>query len=134
MTWMMLTLYFQKAFLWCKHHWKIVAIGLWTLIVFFVSRRNTEAYKKVLDSTIENYKKEVEILENSHKAEVQKRNDAVVAHNQKIAELEKNYANSKESLSVEKRARYLELAQLYETDPENVSQLIKDEFGFEYVE
>lgn len=130
----MFTLYLQKAIVWCKHHWKIVAIGFWTLIVFFVARKHTGAYKKVLDSTIENYKKEVEILENSHKAEVQKRNEAVTAHNQKIAELEENYANSKEYLSVEKRARYLELTQLYETDPENVSQLIKDEFGFEYVE
>ncbi len=50
-------------------------------MVFVISRKNVAAYKKVLNSTIDNYKQEVEILENSHKEEINKRNDAIKKHN-----------------------------------------------------
>ena len=63
MTWLTFVLYSKKIWVWCKHHWKILALALWTLIVFLVARKNVRAYKKVLDATIENYKKEVEVLE-----------------------------------------------------------------------
>ena len=134
MTWLAVTLYAKKIWLWSKHHWKILALGLWTIVVFVVSRKNVAAYKKVLNSTIENYKKEVDILENSHKEEINKRNDAIKKHNEDIAKLEKNYSGEIERLGVDKRSRYLELLALYDTDPENVNKLIEQEFGFKYEE
>ena len=134
MTWLTIILYSKKVWTWCKHHWKILAIALWTLVVFIVARGNVKAYKKVLDSTIENYKKEVEVLENSHKEEVEKRDQAIKKHNEDIKRLEDNYSGKRESLSVQKRSRYLELLKMYETDPENISRIIEEEFGFKYEE
>ena len=92
------------------------------------------AYTKVLDTTIENYKKEVEILENSHNAELQKRNEAIALHNEAISKLEENYEHSLDNLTVEKRARFLELLALHSQDPELINDTIEKEFGFKYVE
>ena len=52
-----------KAWVWTKHHWKIVAISAWTLFVWLMSRKNVAMYKKILENTIDNYKKEMEVLE-----------------------------------------------------------------------
>ena len=134
MTWLTVVLYSKKIWTWCKHHWKILAIALWTLIIFIVARGNVKAYKKVLDSTIENYKKEVEVLENSHKEEIEKRDQAIRKHNEDIRKLENNYSGRKDNLNVEKRSRYFELLKIYDTDPENISKIIEEEFGFKYEE
>ena len=92
------------------------------------------AYKKVLDTTIENYKKEVEVLENSHKEEVRKRDEAVKKHNDDIKKLEEKYAGDKEELSVERRSRYLELVKMYDSDPNSINEILQKEFGFKYEE
>ena len=134
MTWLTFVLYSKKIWVWCKHHWKILALALWTLIVFLVARKNVRAYKKVLDTTIENYKKEVEVLENSHKEEIRKRDEAIKKHNEDIKRLEQKYAGDKEELDVKRRSRYLELVKMYDTDPENINKILQEEFGFKYEE
>ena len=134
MTWLTFVLHSKKIWLWCKHHWKILAIALWTLVVFVVARKNVRAYKKVLDTTLENYKKEVEVLENSHKEEIRKRDEAIQKHNDNIRKLEEKYAGDKQELSVEKRSRYLELMKLYDSDPESINKILEKEFGFKYEE
>ena len=134
MTWLTLVLYSKKIWVWCKHHWKILALALWTLVVFLIARKNVRAYKKVLDTTIENYKKEVEVLENSHKEEVRKRDEAIKKHNDDIKKLEEEYAGDKEELSVEKRSRYLDLVKMYDSDPNSINEILQKEFGFKYEE
>jgi flagellar biosynthesis/type III secretory pathway M-ring protein FliF/YscJ len=134
MTWLTFVLYSKKIWVWCKHHWKILALALWTLIVFLVARKNVRAYKKVLDATIENYKKEVEVLENSHNEEIRKRDEAIKKHNEDIKRLEEKYAGDKEELDVKRRSRYLELVKMYDTDPENINKILQEEFGFKYEE
>ena len=134
MSWLTLVLYSKKIWVWCKHHWKILALALWTLVVFLIARKNVRAYKKVLDTTIENYKKEVEVLENSHKEEIRKRDEAIKRHNDDIKKLEEKYAGDKEELDVEKRSRYFELVKMYKSDPESINKILEEEFGFKYEE
>ena len=134
MTWLTLLLYSKKAWVWCKHHWKILAIALWTLVVFLIARKNVRAYKKVLDTTIENYKKEVQVIEDSHKQEIQKRDEVIKKHNEDIRKLEEKYAGDKHQLGIKKRSRYLELVKMYESDPENINKIPQEEFGFKYEE
>ena len=134
MTWLTFVLYSKKVWVWCKHHWKILAIALWTLIVFLIARKNVRAYKKVLDTTIQNYKKEVDVLENSHRQEIEKRNEAIKKHNEDIKKLEEKYAGDKHQLDVQKRSRYLELVKMYDADPENINKILQEEFGFKYEE
>lgn len=132
MTWLTFVLHSKKIWLWCKHHWKILALALWTLIVFAIARKNVKAYKKVLDTTLENYKKEVEVLENTHKEEIRKRDEAIKKHNDDIKRLEDEYVGDKEELSVEKRSRYLELVKMYDSDPDSINKILEEEFGFKY--
>tara|TARA_S200002703_G_scaffold133490_1_gene121671 strand:+ start:209 stop:613 length:405 start_codon:yes stop_codon:yes gene_type:complete len=132
MTWLTFVLHSKKVWVWCKHHWKILALALWTLIVFAIARKNVKAYKKVLDTTLENYKKEVEVLENTHKEEIRKRDEAIKKHNDDIKRLEDEYVGDKEELSVEKRSRYLELVKMYDSDPDSINKILEEEFGFKY--
>ena len=134
MTWLTMRLYLKKAWLWCKHHWKIAVVAAWTLIIWVVATKNDSAYAKVLDTTINGYKNEVEVLENAHNTEIEKRNEAIRTRNEALIKLEQHYERTLDHLTVEKRARYLELITLYDQDPEFVNKTITEEFGFKYVE
>ena len=124
----------KKGWLWCKHHWKLAAVAAWTLVIWVVARKNVGAYAKVLDTTIESYKKEVEVLDNTHNAEIEKRNEAIRKRTEALTKLEQHYDRSLDYLTVEKRARYLELIKMHDQDPELVTKTITEEFGFKYVE
>jgi len=123
-----------KAWIWTKHHWKIVAISVWTLFVWIMSRKNVAMYKKILENTIDNYKKEMEVLQNSNEKEKEQTQEALKLRDESLARLEREFENREESLSSEKRARYLELLETLSEDPEMVNRAIEEEFGFTYEE
>ena len=123
-----------KAWVWTKHHWKIVAISAWTLFVWLMSRKNVAMYKKILENTIDNYKKEMEVLQNSNEKEKEQTQEALRLRDESLARLEKEFENREESLSFEKRARYLELLETLSEDPEMANKAIEEEFGFTYEE
>ena len=123
-----------KAWVWTKHHWKIIAISAWTLFVWLMSRKNVAMYKKILENTIDNYKKEMEVLQNSNEKEKEQTQEALKLRDESLARLEKEFENREESLSFEKRARYLELLETLSEDPEMANKAIEEEFGFTYEE
>jgi len=134
MTWLTIKLYMKKGWLWCKHHWKLAAVAAWTLVIWVVARKNVGAYAKVLDTTIESYKKEVEVLDSIHNAEIEKRNEAIRKRTEALIKLEQHYERSLDDLTIDKRARYLELITMLDQDPEFANKAITEEFGFKYVE
>lgn len=123
-----------KAWIWAKHHWKIVAISIWTLFVWLMSRKNVAMYKKVLKNTIDNYKKEIEVLQNSNEKEQEEKQEAIRLRNESLARLEKEYEGREDKLSFEKRERYLELLGDLSENPEIANKAIEEEFGFTYEE
>ena len=123
-----------KAWVWTKHHWKIVAISAWTLFVWLMSRKNVAMYKKILENTIDNYKKEMEVLQNSNEKEKEQTQEALRLRDESLARLEREFENREETLSFEKRARYLELLETLSEDPEMANRAIEEEFGFTYEE
>ena len=123
-----------KAWVWTKHHWKIVAISAWTLFVWLMSRKNVAMYKKILENTIDNYKKEMEVLQNSSEKEKEQTQEALKLRDESLARLEKEFENREEALSFEKRARYLELLETLSENPEEANRAIEEEFGFTYEE
>ena len=123
-----------KTWIWAKHHWKIVAISVWTLFVWLMSRKNVSMYKKILENTIDNYKKEIEVLETSRNKEQEDKQEAIRLRDESLERLEREFEHREESLSFEKRVRYLELLESLSESPESVNKAIEEEFGFTYEE
>jgi len=123
-----------KTWIWAKHHWKIVAISVWTLFVWLMSRKNVSMYKKILENTIDNYKNEMEVLKSSRDKEQKDKEEAIRLRDESLERLEREFEHREESLSYEKRARYLELLESLSESPESVNKAIEEEFGFTYEE
>jgi len=48
--------------------------------------------------------------------------------------LEQKFEEAQEELSYEKRARFAELMQMHDQDPQTINELLQKEFGFTYVD
>tara|TARA_E500000305_G_scaffold111350_2_gene122957 strand:- start:828 stop:1232 length:405 start_codon:yes stop_codon:yes gene_type:complete len=134
MTWLAFKFAMKKAWIWSKHHWKIIAIGVWTLVIYLIARGNVRNYKKVLEQTIESYKAERDVIDRTHQEEIEKRSEAIRKHNEALRTLEEKYEKAEEELSYEKRARFTELMKMHEEDPQAIDELLQKEFGFTYVD
>jgi len=123
----------KKVWIWCKHHWKILLLLAWSVVVWIVARRSLDNHKRVLDSTIQSYRAEINAIQSTHEKEIEKRNRAIETYQSVIQEAEKAYSESQEELGILKRERLKELVNQYADDPESLNSIIESEFGFTYV-
>ena len=137
MSWLTLEatkLFLQKAWVWSKHHWKIIALVVWTIVIWFVSRKNARAMLKVLETSRKSYEDEIDVLNKTHAEEQKRKAEAVDEYHRLIDTIENRYKNEKDKLTFEKRARIKELVDSYSGDKESLNNALKEEFGFEHVE
>ena len=134
LTWGATKLFLAKAWIWSKHHWKIIALVVWTIAIWFVSRKSSRAMLKVLQTSRKSYEDEVEVLNKTHAEEQKKKAAAIDEYHKLLGSIEKKYKNEKDKLTFEKRARIKELIESYGGDKESLNNALMEEFGFEYVE
>ncbi len=134
LTWEATKLFVKKAWVWSKHHWKIVALVIWTIVIWFVSRKNAKAMLKVLETTRKSYEDEIEAINKTHAEEQQRKAEAVEQYQKVMDSIEVRYQNERDKLTFEKRARIKELVDSHAGNKESLNEALKEEFGFEYVE
>ena len=133
-TWSAIKLFAKKAWVWLKHHWKIVALIVWTIVIWAVSRKNAKAMLKVLDAARQSYEDEIDVLNKTHEEELKKRTQAISKYQELISSIEEQYEEQKDQLTFEKRARIKELIDSFHDDQEALNNALKEEFGFEHVQ
>ena len=134
LTWLAAKKACKKAWIWLKHHWKIVALVVLSFVVFCITRKNNNAIRKVLESTVDSYKKQVGVLEKTHAEEIEKRNQEIETYNRVIAEIEEQYTEEGQKLDEAKKKRIKDLTAKYRTDPEEITRILIEEYGFAHVE
>ena len=134
LTWEAVKLFAKKAWVWCKHHWKIIALVVWAIVVWVISRRHSKTMMKVLDTTRRSYEAEIDALNKTHAEEQAKKAEAVDEYHKVIDSIEEQYEEQKDELTFEKRARIKELVDSHAGDKESLNQALQEEFGFQHVE
>ncbi len=134
LTWEAVKLFSKKAWIWSKHHWKIIAIVIWTIVVWAISRKNSRAMMKVLETARKSYEDEMAAVNKTHEDEIRKRDEAIQKYNDLIDSIEEQYAEDRDKLSQEKKERIRELIDSHGSDKTALDKALREEFGFEYVE
>ena len=134
LTWSAVKLFVKRAWVWCKHHWKILALIVWTIIIWVISRNNAKTMLKVLDTARQSYEEEIDVLNRTHQQELEEHAQAIERYQAVIGSIERQYEEQRDELSFDKRARIKELVDSFKEDPDALNDALKEEFGFEYVE
>ena len=97
-------------------------------------RRNSSAATEVLNITKESYEKQVAILEETHKQEIEQREKNSKRYDEAIKLAEEAYEDSSQELTKFKKKRIKQLVEEHQDDPARMSEMLGIMFGITYVE
>jgi hypothetical protein len=123
----------SKTWVFIKNYWYIPFVLIVVSVSWLVSRSNNGRMIEILKNSIQNYEKEIDILKNSHKKEIEARDELLKQYNNIIGEIEKQYQDKQEELDDKKREEVKELVKKYENDNESLAKEISEKFGVNYV-
>ena len=124
----------KKIWLWMKEHWQVPFLVAWTILVYVLTRRNTDAMMEVVEAKRDSYKKQVEILKAAHNDEILKRDDLSKRYQETIRKLEKEFESKKEQLTETQKNEIKEVVIKSKGNSDEIKRKIQEEFGFVLVE
>tara|TARA_R100000152_G_C6705189_1_gene133917 strand:+ start:97 stop:510 length:414 start_codon:yes stop_codon:yes gene_type:complete len=131
-TWMATKLFLKKAWAWLKRYWFAPFIVVYTLVLWFVFDKKNAAYE-ILKVRNENYEKEISILNESHRKEIEKRDKILQEYTSIVDEIEKKYREDSRTLTDKKKKEIKKIVESNINNPEEIAKRIGEEYGFLYV-
>ena len=137
MKWLAVKAFLKRARAWIKTHWWAPVLFLMVLIglLLYALTRNSAFLTAVIDvyeGSRESYKKEVEVLNETHKIEAEEKKKALEAYNENLQALEEEYAKRNETLDSAKKKELKKLIDKSYNDPEKLSRELAKLYGFEH--
>lgn len=132
MTWLATKEFFKRAWIWIKTYWQVPFLILWTVLVYILTRRNTDALVEVLRIKEDSHKREIEILNKAHKDELIKLKGLQVEYIKTIEDLERKFEQRKETLSEKHIEDVKDIVLESKGNPQEIKKKIEDEFGIKF--
>ena len=131
MSWLAVKYGIKKAWLWCKHNWKALALLVYTIVLYLFFSKNARNAKKILEEARKAHKAEVELLKDSHSLEIKKRDENLKKYNDTLKAIEAKYTEENKKLSLLKKRRVKEIVDKHGDDPQKLAELVSDTFGIQ---
>ena len=72
-----------------KKNWKIACLTLWTITVWFFSRRSSQAAIEAMEANKKSYEARIKSLKEQHKIEIKKREELNLKYQETLVKIEK---------------------------------------------
>jgi hypothetical protein len=134
MSWLATKLFIKKTWLWLKTYWYFPVVLVYTFVLWFFFRKNASAAIGVLEIRSDSYKKQIDVINETHVAEIKKKEELNKVFNETIEKVEVELRKNNETLGRNKKKRIKEIVENHSDDPKELAELVKGAFGFEIVE
>jgi len=120
--------YFKKFWSWVKVHGDIVLVVCISVIVLILTRKSTDL-AKVISEKKENYKAQIDAIEDAHSEELRKRDLALQRYQDAIKEAEQKYEESQGKLDSKKKKQVKQIIEANSEDPEKITRELAEILG-----
>ena len=131
MSWLATKTAFKKVWIWCKHNWKIVALVVYTVLLYLLFSKNARNAKKMLEDQRAAHKAELEALEKAYQEQLQKKDENLKKYKETLEAIEKKLEDESKKITEQQKQRVKEIIEETKNDPNKLAELIKEEFGFD---
>ena len=129
----MLTL--KKAWTWLKSHWYIplllLLVGASGILGILGLSKNKQL-EKMLEINKKSYQDQIKAIEDSHAAELKRREEVYNSYISTMKRLEKEHHVNLEGLSSEKKKKLDTMAKKYKGTPDELAKELSEMFGVAY--
>ena len=115
---------------WVKTNWKLVCLSLWTVLVWFLSRRSSQAALDAMKANKISYESRIKSLKEQHALEIEKREKLNLKYEETIVKIEEKYKKKEQELTKKEKKQVKEIIKEANDDPDQVSKKIEELFGF----
>ena len=132
-TWLITKTFFKKAWCFIRKYWKyLLAIfyGIWILLYFGGGTRKALI---LLDNARNSFDKQIDVINEAHTEEINKRDKITKKYNETIETIEENFSKNKKKLSAQKKKRIKEIIKKHHNNPGSLAFLLAKEFGIKYI-
>ena len=88
----------------------------------------------VLEASKDSYKKQINVLNETHESELKKRDEIIKKYNKTIEQIESQHADESRKLDAHKKRRVKKLIEENHEDPEHLTRLLSLTFGIHHEE
>lgn len=113
-----------------KKYWWVAII----VAVFVYSEMRIYNMKSILEATIKSNEAQISKITEIHSQEIVQRDKAIKESQEKLQEIEKDYAEQTRILEETKRQRIKTIVKYYTENPKTLADKIVERYGFVYVE
>ena len=101
--WLAVKLFFKKTWSKIKKYWKYLIAIMYGIGVFIYFRDSRQKAEELIATAKESHKKQMDVINKSHKEELAKRDEIIKKYNDIVSQLETKYESNKETLEEEKK-------------------------------
>ena len=113
-----------------KKNWKAAVLALWSIIVWFVSRRNSAAAVAAMEANKQSYEAQIKSLKDQHRIERDRIEELNLKYKETLATIEEKYNKKEQDLSRQEKKKVKEIVKLAKETPDEINKKIEDLFGF----
>jgi len=117
-----------------KKNWKEILIVICLLLVIGKMRYDYNQLESAYVTTQESLQNQIAGLQEIHKKELAKREQALREYEQQLNDIEERYEMNQEELAILKAKKKKKYVKKFSEEPEMIVTEIEALFGFEYVE
>ena len=125
---------YKKAWEWLKENWQLPFIFGWTIIIWILTRRNSQAIIEVLEAKNESHKKQIKALKETHMDELLKRDQLLDTYQQTVEKIKRDFEFGKLKLSQEQEEEIKKFVVDSKGNPDEIREKIESTFGFTYTD
>jgi F0F1-type ATP synthase membrane subunit b/b' len=131
-TYLAVKTFLKKVWTWTKHYWYVPAVIIYTLVLWFVFKNKDRALD-ILKIREESLKDQMDVINEAHKKEIERRNKVLEEYNKILEDLEEEYKEGRKELSEQKKKEIKSIIEKYYENPESIAKELAEKFGFVYM-
>tara|TARA_Y100000816_G_scaffold229737_1_gene174881 strand:- start:125 stop:529 length:405 start_codon:yes stop_codon:yes gene_type:complete len=123
----------KKVWVWLKHNWYVPAVIVYTIVLWFLFRDKTKALE-VLEVRSKSYEGQIKTIEETHKKEIEARDQILKNYDNVLSQLEKDYEEKNMKLDKKKKQEIKKIVKEFNDRPDDLAKTLAEKFGLDYVE
>lgn len=134
MSWLVFKKSLKSCWLWLKAYWQVPLLIIWSVVVYVLSKRNTDALVEVMEARKESYEKQINELKTRHNNEIIERDRLINQYHETVSAIEKKYEEQKKKLKTKEKRKIKEIVKKSKGEPDVIKAEIEKSFGFVFVD
>tara|TARA_B100001758_G_scaffold158263_1_gene136409 strand:- start:711 stop:1115 length:405 start_codon:yes stop_codon:yes gene_type:complete len=134
MSWLVVKRALMSTWLWLKTYWQVPVLAAWSVIVYILSKRSTDALVEVMNAKKESYEKQINELKTRHNNEIMERDRLIKQYHETVSAIEKKYEEQEKKLEAKEKRKIKEIVKKSKGEPDVIKAEIEKSFGFVFVD